>query len=79
MTAYRRPGVVAASARLSRWLKSTYGDDTEAQIRTACSDLECDGAHHPGQRCDYWGCCTGMSTGVPERDAAGRHLAGVAA
>lgn len=52
-----RPVLAAESVRLTRYLAALYPADHDPE-----SEREwCDGAHHPGRPCDYWGVCSGAA------------------
>lgn len=56
-----------------RWARLSLDDLLDVEHPTPAQPL-CDGRHHRGQSCDWWGCCTSMSAGIPERAARGREL-----
>ena len=54
---------------LDDYLRDVYGVDPpwEQLVRLTDTAPDCDGAHHPGQPCDWWRSCTGMAHSISER------------
>lgn len=63
------------SYRTRRWARLALDELLDVEHQPAPDPL-CDGRHHPGQRCDWWATCTGMSLSYPERESRGRAMAG---
>lgn len=65
------------AARVRRWARRELDQVLAGEIPPPAEPPPCDGRHHPGERCDWWRTCTGLSLGVAQRDVRGRELLAV--
>lgn len=62
-------------ARVRRWARLELDVLLDETPTEQVSAFDCDGRHHAGVACDWWGACTGFAAGIPERAARSRDFA----